>query len=240
MFSGKQQQTQRERLDRASQEVWRAVKLSETEANAAADAPHLYLSLRQRIAAEKQRLAAIENAGPWAKLRAAFLTLWQSSPWLVITATAAILLLAVMIPLWLREQAQIPQIVSAPPTPSPTSSEFQPAISSPPMTPQPTDAPPSHASNNNGAQLVKKRNNDRRRQGLIEASNTEVATDFIPLMYWPNRAVPEGGRIVRMRIPRAMLVSFGLPMNAARADEMVNAEVMMGDDGLARAIRFIH
>jgi hypothetical protein len=38
---------------------------------------------------------------------------------------------------------------------------------------------------------------------------------------------------------RAALASFGLPVNAERADERVKADVLMGHDGLARAIRFV-
>jgi hypothetical protein len=35
------------------------------------------------------------------------------------------------------------------------------------------------------------------------------------------------------------LISFGLPVNAERAAEPVTADVVVGVDGVARAIRFV-
>ena len=49
----------------------------------------------------------------------------------------------------------------------------------------------------------------------------------------------EGGQIVRVEVPRSALASFGLPMNAERAGERVKADVVLGYDGVARAIRFV-
>jgi hypothetical protein len=40
-------------------------------------------------------------------------------------------------------------------------------------------------------------------------------------------------------MPRATLASFGLPVNAERASELIKADILIGDDGLARAIRFV-
>lgn len=66
----------------------------------------------------------------------------------------------------------------------------------------------------------------------------EIATDFFPLM---NRGVGQldSGQIVRVELPRSALMSFGLPMNMDRADERIKADVVVGNDGLARAIRFV-
>jgi hypothetical protein len=50
----------------------------------------------------------------------------------------------------------------------------------------------------------------------------------------------EEGLVVRVELPRSALVSFGLPMNMERADERIKADVLLGNDGLARAIRFVH
>jgi hypothetical protein len=49
----------------------------------------------------------------------------------------------------------------------------------------------------------------------------------------------ESGHVVRVELPRTALVSMGLPMNPERAGELVKADVLMGDDGVARAIRFV-
>ena len=46
-------------------------------------------------------------------------------------------------------------------------------------------------------------------------------------------------RVVRVELPRSALESFGLPMNMERAGERIKADVVVGHDGLARAIRFV-
>lgn len=64
----------------------------------------------------------------------------------------------------------------------------------------------------------------------------ETKTDFIALSY---AADTDSGQIVRVKVPSSMMVSLGVTTNVEKESEMVNAEVVIGDDGLARAIRFI-
>jgi len=68
----------------------------------------------------------------------------------------------------------------------------------------------------------------------------EVTTAFMPLTY---SGVPiVDGHVVRMEVPRASLVSFGLvPADGMEgaASGTVLADVVVGDDGLARAVRFV-
>jgi hypothetical protein len=74
------------------------------------------------------------------------------------------------------------------------------------------------------------------------ASNStasDIATDFIPLTYGASLDAMDGGHVVRVELPRTALAQFGLPVNVERAAEPVKADVLMGDDGLARAIRFV-
>jgi hypothetical protein len=67
----------------------------------------------------------------------------------------------------------------------------------------------------------------------------EITTEFIPLAHGGSFAPGEGGQVLRVELPRSALVSFGLPMNVERAGERVKADVLMGEDGVARAIRFV-
>jgi negative regulator of sigma E activity len=69
-------------------------------------------------------------------------------------------------------------------------------------------------------------------------SQQEVATEFIPLMQGTHYAQAEGGHLVRVELPRSALASFGLPVNTESGGR-VKADVWLGDDGLARAIRFV-
>jgi hypothetical protein len=71
------------------------------------------------------------------------------------------------------------------------------------------------------------------------AGETEIATDFIPLMSRESLAQLDGGQVMRVELPRSALMSFGLPMDMERATERIKADVVLGNDGLARAIRFV-
>jgi hypothetical protein len=67
----------------------------------------------------------------------------------------------------------------------------------------------------------------------------EIATDFMPLGYLNPASLQDGGQIVRVELPRSALVNFGLPVNMDRYHEKVKADVLLGVDGLAHAIRFV-
>ncbi|MCI0524335.1 MAG: hypothetical protein L0Y75_03645 [Acidobacteria bacterium] len=68
---------------------------------------------------------------------------------------------------------------------------------------------------------------------------SEVTSDFFPLTYEEDVAPMESGQLIRVQMPRSALVSFGLPVNVERADAPVTADLLLGEDGLARAIRFV-
>ena len=70
------------------------------------------------------------------------------------------------------------------------------------------------------------------------AAGQRVFTEFIPVVYGQPFHPDDGGRIVRVRMPRTTLVSFGLPVNQDRLDERIQADVLLGEDNLVRAVRF--
>ena len=69
--------------------------------------------------------------------------------------------------------------------------------------------------------------------------NREIATDFMPLGYLNPATLQDGGQIIRVEVPRSALVNFGLPVNMNRYHEKVKADVLLGVDGMAHAIRFV-
>jgi hypothetical protein len=81
----------------------------------------------------------------------------------------------------------------------------------------------------------------RRGNNLTAATNAneEIATEFLPLTYDGNLSQLDDGQVVRVELPRSALQSFGLPVNAERVGERVKADVLLGHDGVARAIRFV-
>jgi len=89
---------------------------------------------------------------------------------------------------------------------------------------------------------VKPRRRSVRRAPRTEVANhvnREIATDFMPLGYLNPATLQDGGQIVRVELPRSALVNFGLPVNMDRYHEKVKADVLLGVDGLAHAIRFV-
>jgi len=74
---------------------------------------------------------------------------------------------------------------------------------------------------------------------ILKPAGREEATDFFPLAY---SAVPApGGYVVRMQVPRTVLDTFGVTGFSAPEDRSatVSADVFVGGDGLARAVRFV-
>jgi hypothetical protein len=67
----------------------------------------------------------------------------------------------------------------------------------------------------------------------------EYATEFVPLSYGGVQKPMESGEVIRVEMPRSALIAFGLPVNVDRADAPVKAELLLGEDGMARAIRFL-
>jgi len=256
MFSQKKQETERERLDRLGQEALRAVRMSEAEIAAVAETEDLYARLRRRIAAtERQRAHGSQQPSSWwARLIAPVgpeeLSAWRR-PWWPLTAVVALLvLLALIVPRWLQVPTPEPPLVTVH-SPSPTVKTDSVAANSK-LAPEPQDKQqsmnlatnPATKSATSAVTLASSSKPERRTprpRGVRDSDlETEKATEFIPLMYWPDASGHESARVVRIKVPRATLVSFGLPMNAERAGELVKADVVLGDDGLARAIRFIY
>lgn len=67
----------------------------------------------------------------------------------------------------------------------------------------------------------------------------EIATDFMPLGYMNAASLQDGGQIIRVELRRSALTNFGIPVNMDRYNEKVKADVLIGVDGLAQAIRFV-
>jgi len=63
--------------------------------------------------------------------------------------------------------------------------------------------------------------------------------DFIPLPNAEQVGESDDLNVVRVEVPRSAMLAVGLPVSADRASELVEADVMLGPDGIARAVRFV-
>jgi hypothetical protein len=68
----------------------------------------------------------------------------------------------------------------------------------------------------------------------------EFVTQFFPVMQGGELIPLEGLQLVRVRMPRSNLISLGIPFNQERASETIKADVLVSNDGLARAIRLVY
>ncbi|HEY2930907.1 MAG TPA: hypothetical protein VGK99_04110 [Acidobacteriota bacterium] len=73
-----------------------------------------------------------------------------------------------------------------------------------------------------------------------QAQEQEITSDFFSLNYDAGSNAVDAGQLIRVKMPRSSLLSFGLPMNVERASEPIQADVLVGQDGRARAIRFVN
>ena len=64
-------------------------------------------------------------------------------------------------------------------------------------------------------------------------------TDFVPLPFGDYSMVEESATIVRVELPRSALRLAGFNVAEERANDRVQADVVLGADGLAHAVRFV-
>lgn len=70
-------------------------------------------------------------------------------------------------------------------------------------------------------------------------ADEEVATPFVALPYLGVEEPFEQAQILRIGMPRSALVRLGVPLEAAPPEEFLQADVLVSEDGRARAIRFV-
>jgi hypothetical protein len=68
----------------------------------------------------------------------------------------------------------------------------------------------------------------------------EIDTRFLPLMAASPLEPTESGHLIRVNLPRSTMGRFGLPISSEEFEEPVKADVLIGEDGVARAIRFVY
>ena len=84
-------------------------------------------------------------------------------------------------------------------------------------------------------------------QHTIELAMWQPQTDadgFVPL---PNAAGVTAGdaadeddvNLVRVAVPRSTMIALGFDVSSDRAEDLVQADVMLGSNGVARAVRFL-
>jgi len=77
----------------------------------------------------------------------------------------------------------------------------------------------------------------RRRAAAVAREPVEITTEFFPLM---DPAPPfERGQLLRVELPASAMQMVGLPVGEEYLAQPIHADVLVGEEGLPRAIRFV-
>ncbi len=168
--------------------------------------------------------------------------------WLTAVAAMLLIVLGVVAMRWNGSQPQLPHKAGLEPAPSPkqtngedkmNASKLEDFQASDKRTPMVVDHKPRLKRKQTLNPAALQASAGRSRNNGVESNHAEVATEFMPLGYLNPRSLQDGGQIVRVEVPRTTLASFGLPVNMERYNEKVKADILLGVDGRARAIRFV-
>jgi len=196
--------------------------------------------LNDNIVAALRKLAE-QDAGreaPWqveTSLLAAFRRQQARKRWRsgLTWSLAAAAMIAVLVLAGLRQQAPpapgVPPAQSVPPPQRVATRPPQLAVATPPQVESTVaeQAAPVKARRPPLAPPAPPRNSQTR----------EVVTEFFPLL---DVAPPfERGELLRVTVPASTMRKVGLPVNQDRMGDRIYADVLVGQEGLARAIRFV-
>jgi hypothetical protein len=178
---------------------------------------------------------------------------WRLPRWVAVAgvAAAAVLLIALLLPSLLRAPrpaAKASASNDGPATPAAPATVPTPkkAISGMPVRDQnktTTNELRNTSRRNPGRTLAMARKTPRFKDRLENNKTDTVArnarNDYFPLTYLVSSTAMESGTVVRIELSRSALISLGLPMSVEHANELVKADLVVGDDGVARAIRLV-
>ncbi|HKF53769.1 MAG TPA: hypothetical protein VKB26_15740 [Candidatus Acidoferrales bacterium] len=74
--------------------------------------------------------------------------------------------------------------------------------------------------------------------GTVETA-ADFDGDFVPVPYGESMSPDDSGLVVRISMTRGALGSLGYPVDEGQAAEVVQADVLVGEDGLPRAVRLV-
>jgi hypothetical protein len=160
-------------------------------------------------------------------------------------AIAAVILLAMAVSIWKKASAPGRQ----------PSGEFQANASGTPASPgvndlEPGSAPVKKSSlgekpglssriPGNNSRKAKRVTPDSGSPGQAIETVAQSAGQYVPLTYLAQGMSIDSGTVVRVELSRSALASLGFRGGVEGTAESVKAEVILGDDGVARAIRLV-
>lgn len=175
-----------------------------------------------RFAARLEEEASREQANPaWRRWFAR--PLWQQVAWCAALAVALLAGLRLRTP---RPSNPVRHIVQLPPAAAPPVAKELVAVA-----PAKPVRPVYHSVRRHAPQAPVS-------SGVVAAAR-EVVTPFFNLPF-SDAALPlDQATVIRVELPRSALELAGLPVDEDRRNQRIQADLVLGADGLARAIRFV-
>jgi len=171
-------------------------------------------------------------------------------PWVIAIATIFLVTIAALIALqklpgWLPSEPSVPVATATPPQPAVTIAEPIPlAIATATREQSEPEATPSVAARVTEdpvpiPPLILAEPDSVAEPTVAASANYETTSDFVPLLYAGDPMLMDAGPVVRFEVSGALLQSLGFPIAGEPSTRRIRADLMLGQDGLARAIRFV-
>jgi hypothetical protein len=218
-----------EQLDLLLSRIVADATAGDDEVDQIASSPALWWSIQREI-------RSTENAvSPWPPVVKYLRWFFVAVP----AAAAVIIAAVVLIGTWSSSDktvatADTPAVINTPSTatePTTTAPVDPVRVSEPAASRTPADrAKPARAV------LTVKKGLPKAVVASNRTTREEIKTDFISLTYAQQ---PSSGQVVRVKVPSAMMVDLGVVPTVEKPTSLVDAEVILGDDGMTHAIRFI-
>jgi hypothetical protein len=238
---------QNQRLRRIERQLLEAARVSEEEIETIVAAPRLFDSVKARIEAEKSRRRPKGIFGGWSGF-----PVWNRPGWVAALAVLTFIILGAAslivfnkqdVPAPPIEQANAPEIEKFNPpveNPSPPTAEESPEIGKSQnfqVKKQTTSERAAFKS-----EKSKLQNRGRRAMPAKRLPRTENVTEgpFYALTYTGN--LEEDGedlQIIRTELSRSSLFALGVNLPVENETAKIKTDLLVGTDGVARAIRFV-
>jgi hypothetical protein len=147
-------------------------------------------------------------------------------------ALAAAILLAVVLPVWIGRSRPVAPAVASNDSAAPS----RPTEVKPVPAPATVDTATIKVASNKPRPAGGRKLERVRRPVEIVAPTTG---EYVALTYLAASTAMDSGTVVRVELSRSALASLGLPVNFEGNATSVKADVVIGDDGVAHAIRLV-
>ena len=92
---------------------------------------------------------------------------------------------------------------------------------------------------NTGEGFSEPTSESKKEKSSSSARKTYVSSDFVPVPFAGGISADDSGMIVRVQLTRASLAQLGYPVAATPDEEMIPADVLVGEDGWPRGVKLV-